>query len=839
MMTLFYLALAYLFGIVVGRLLFDATHSVCALPGWLWLAPLSLLPATLLLRSRRQGLAIHQTWPAAAGFAPPARGIDPAVTAAVVLCLVAGGLRYAGQPYTRCWTPADLAYYNLPPDAAFDRSAPRAAVHGYISSYPLVQDTDQQMVVTATALEVDGSLRPVSGQARLKTGTRQRYAYGQPVRIDGRLVKPPDLEDFSYREYLARKEIHSLIYSPRIDVLPQPVEGSPLLRWLYAARARGEAFLNRALPEPYAALANGMVLGIESGIPDELYDQFNATGSSHVIVISGSNVALIAGVIMGLAARLLGRRRAVWPTLAGIACYALLVGGDAAVVRASVMGSLVVVATALNRRSAALVSLTLACTLMTLLNPLALWDVGLQLSSLATAGLILFVPTFTRGLQRGLLRVGIAPARLPGAVRAVVEDGLVVTVAATVMTLPLIVYYFGRLSVVSLATNLLIVPVQPLVMLGGSAGVLAGIAGLDLPGQVILWAPWVGLVWTVAIVQATASLPGASWEIAAFPLWAMLGAYAALFALHWRRRVGNWAQRLTGWARIDLVARIGAPALLTALTVGGALIWAAVAALPDGRLHVWFLDIGQGDGILIQTPSGRRVLIDGGASPQQLFSELGGAMPFWERSLDLAVLTHPDGDHMIAQADAPLRFQIAAAWDTLTGQANPDGSLWRERMATSGAAVQLQHAGGWADLGNGVALWVLWPPPGGFQTENADNENSLVLKLVYGDFSVLLTGDAGLPSEAAWLRAGAPLAATVLKVGHHGSAHSTGSELVAVVEPQVAVIQVGAENDYGHPTAEVLANLAGRWVLRNDLHGTVHVMSDGQQMWVMADRGGW
>jgi competence protein ComEC len=233
------------------------------------------------------------------------------------------------------------------------------------------------------------------------------------------------------------------------------------------------------------------------------------------------------------------------------------------------------------------------------------------------------------------------------------------------------------------------------------------------------------------------------------------------------------------------------------------------------------------------------VLIDGGASPQQLFSELGGAMPFWERSLDLAVLTHPDGDHMIAQADAPLRFQIAAAWDTLTGQANPDGSLWRERMATSGAAVQLQHAGGWADLGDGVALWVLWPPPGGFQTENADNENSLVLKLVYGDFSVLLTGDAGLPSEAAWLRAGAPLAATVLKVGHHGSAHSTGSELVAVVEPQVAVIQVGAENDYGHPTAEVLANLAGRWVLRNDLHGTVHVMSDGQQMWVMADRGGW
>ena len=833
--TLFYLAFTYLIGIQTGRLLFEAAGLTCALPGWLWLAPVLLLPAARLLRRRQPAAAL--TWPVEAGFTPPARSFDLALAAAVLLCLAAGALRYAGQPYTRCWTPADLAYYNLPPSAAFDRGAPRLTLRGYISSYPLVQDTDQELIVTATAVEVDGSVRPVQGQARLKTGTRLRYAYGQPVRVAGRLVTPPDLEGFSYREYLARKEIHSLVYSPRLDLIDGPRQGSPLLHWLYAARARGEAFLNRALPEPYAALANGMVLGIEAGIPDELYDQFNATGSSHVIVISGSNVALISGVIMGMAARLLGRRRAVWPTLAGIACYALLVGGDAAVVRAAVMGSLVVVATALNRRSAALVSLTVACMLMTLLNPLALWDVGLQLSSLATAGLILFVPTFTAAFQRGLRRIGIAPARLPGAARAVVEDGLVVTVAATVMTLPLIVYYFGRLSVVSLATNLLIVPVQPLVMLGGSAGVLAGIAGLDLPGQVILWAPWVGLAWTVAIVRATASLPGASWEIASFPLWAMAAAYLSLFGLFWRQRLARLGSLALRWARFDLAARVAGPALLTGLTVAGVLLWSAVASLPDARLHVWFLDIGQGDGVLIQTPGGRRVLIDGGASPQQLFSELGGAMPFWERTLDLAVLTHPDGDHMLAQADAPLRFRIAAAWDTLTSQANPDGELWRARMAANGAVVHLQHTGGWADLGDGVALWVLWPPPGGFQTENADNENSLVLKLVYGDFSVLLTGDAGLPSEAVWLREGAPLAATVLKVGHHGSAHSTGRDLVAAVAPQAAVIQVGADNDYGHPTGEVLENLAGRLVLRNDLDGTVHVVSDGRQMWVMGEHG--
>jgi competence protein ComEC len=148
----------------------------------------------------------------------------------------------------------------------------------------------------------------------------------------------------------------------------------------------------------------------------------------------------------------------------------------------------------------------------------------------------------------------------------------------------------------------------------------------------------------------------------------------------------------------------------------------------------------------------------------------------------------------------------------------------------------VQHAGGWIDLGDGVALHVLWPPPGGFDHEHADNENSLVVRLVYGEFSALLTGDAGLPSEDAWLRAGVPLRSTVLKVGHHGSKGSSGADFVRAVDPMVAVIQAGAENDYGHPHDEVLALLAGRTVLRNDRDGRIHLWSDGESMWMESER---
>jgi competence protein ComEC len=269
------------------------------------------------------------------------------------------------------------------------------------------------------------------------------------------------------------------------------------------------------------------------------------------------------------------------------------------------------------------------------------------------------------------------------------------------------------------------------------------------------------------------------------------------------------------------------PATLLAAAALAALVWAAALAQPDGRLHVWFLDVGQGDGILIQTPGGRQVLIDGGASGQALLGELGAVMPFWDRSLDLVVLTHSDADHMLGQVEAAGRFAINVAWATPTGAANPDSAAWRAAVQEAGAQVQLQHAGGWADLGDGVALWVLGPPAAMYMGEDADNQNSLVAKLVYGDFSVLLTGDAGEAAEAQLVRVGAPLPATVLKV-----AHSTGAAFVQAVDPALAVIQVGADNDYGHPSADVLERLAGRTVLRTDEDGRIEVTSDGQQMWV-------
>jgi len=849
-MALFYGSLAYLVGVALGRWGWAAAGYTCPWPPWLWLAPITLLPLTPLLnRWRRPSAPPALRWPVAAGFTPPSTGGSPALAVALGLCCLAGSLRYAGQPYTPCWISSDLAYYNLAPNRAYDRSALTVNLTGFVASYPTIADDKQQITLCVTGRVVDGEERPVHGLALLKIGIGDRYAYGQPLRVSGRLTAPSTANGTAYRESLQRRGIHSELFGAQVQTIAAPRQGNLLLRWLFAVRAKGEDILNRSLPEPYAALANGMLLGIEAGIPKELYGAFNATGSSHVIVISGSNVAIIAGALMGVGARLLGRRRALWPTLAGLACYALLVGGDAAVIRASIMGGLVVVAVAVNRRSTALVSLAAASACMVLLNPLMLWDVGLQLSSIATAGLILLVPPYTHLLHKFLHGVGwtvqrlrltllstvagVTTSFLPVTVlRAIVEEGLVVSLAANVMTMPLILLYFDRFSVVGLLTNLLIVPVQPMIMLAGFLGVLAGAVGLGWIARLLLWLPYVGLVWTVGVVQWTASFPGANrWLFGFGPAW-LAATYGAIFVLRWRTTVIGACRRLWVWLQRDWWTSLIVPTATSVLGVAAILIWWAALSQPDGRLHVWFLDVGQGDGILIQTPSGRQVLVDGGAKPQRLFSELAAVMPFWDRTIDLVVLTHPDADHMAAQAEAPTRFAIDTAWDTAAGQANQHGEPWRARMREAGVAVQVQSAGGWVDLGDGATLWVLGPPAAGFTGEKVDNDNSLVTKLVYGNLSVLFTGDAGSLAEQALLATHAPLTAIVLKVGHHGSQTSTSPAFVRAVNPPLVVIQVGQDNTYGHPDPELLERLAGRRVLRTDQNGRIEITSDGQQMWV-------
>jgi len=675
----------------------------------------------------------------------------------------------------------------------------------------------------------DGTELDVDGLALVKADRYPRHDYGDRVRVEGLLEMPPVFEEFSYREYLARQGIHSLIRHAQVTLLAEN-QAIPLLYYLFAFKRHAQSTIAHLLPEPQASLLTGILLGVETGIPADLMDDFAATGTTHIIAISGFNITIIAGIFAGLAQRLAGKRRAVWVAIAGVAVYTIFVGASAAVLRAALMGILYLWGRHLGRPTFAPASLAAAAIGMTALNPYTLWDVGFQLSFAATIGLVLYTGPLERVFKRALAR--FTSAERAQKIVGLINEALIVTLAAQITTTPIILYYFRRLSLVTLLTNFLILPAQPGVMIWGGVATLLGLVVRTL-GQVVGWVAWVFLTYTIEMVRLTARVPFASLPVR-MESWMMGGYYALLGGITWylaqpRERRGEL--RASVWAKLS-------SRLETRVLVGTAIILLVLAfftwrTLPDGRLHVVFLDVGQGDAIFIQTPSGRQVLVDGGPSETVLLSQLGRQMPFWDRTLDLVVLTHPDADHITGLVPVLERYQVETVVFREMEIESEVYEYWLQLLETEGATVYRGEAGLRLTLDDGLEMDVLHP---GAELLEEANNNSVVTRLTYGQVSVLLPGDIEAEVEHRLVVEGAPLRSTVLKAAHHGSCSSTTQEFLDAVDPEVVVISVGADNRFGHPCAEVVERLEGLPVYRTDEQGVVEVISDGVQMWVETER---
>jgi competence protein ComEC len=311
--------------------------------------------------------------------------------------------------------------------------------------------------------------------------------------------------------------------------------------------------------------------------------------------LCGYNILIVVGFLMSLSA-LFVRRRHTWLIVAvGVALYCVFVGASASVVRAGIMGILLVLGPAFGRRSMALNALAVSALLMALQSPFVLWDVAFQLSFAATLGLIVTATPLTTAYEQWLAR-HVPTAAVREAVLFASGD-LMVTVAATLATLPILVYNFHNLSILSLPVNLLVLPAQPAIM---ATGLLVIAGGLIHPalGQAFGWLAWPFLVWTTGIVEGVAALPFAAFDTGPIPLAATAVYYLLFFA---------GAAYIVQPAPRRVQVRASLPQALSLwplvpLALAGALIWAAALSQPDGRLHVTFLNAGQGDATLVKPP---------------------------------------------------------------------------------------------------------------------------------------------------------------------------------------------------------------------------------------------
>ena len=697
---------------------------------------------------------------------------------------------------------------------------------GIVSEAPDVRDRYQNLVVDVDMLAIEGSAeRPVDGKVLVRARRFPLIEYGARVQIVGQLTEPHNYSEFDYRAYLAGRNIYATVDYPELIVQDQRV-GNPLMHSLLDVHARAQETIERLLPQPQAALLSGILLGDEGRMTAELKEDFRKTGMTHIIAISGFNIAIIAGVLLQGGRYLLGNRGAAWVAIGGIALYTLFVGAEAAVVRAALMATLFVVAAKLlGRPTFVPAALFAAAFFMTFADPDSLWHVGFQLSFAATLGLMLYVGPWSDSFRTVWQQQ--FGEQTGNWLASFFAEVVLTTTAASIMTLPIVAFHFGTFSLVSPLANLLILPAQTGIMAFGGIATLAGMVSPIL-GQAPAWIAWLFLSYTIGLVRFFAALPLATLAVN-FPAWAVAASYASILGLTWAARTRLDQSSTQASANLGRQARRWTPMMVTLASL---LVIAWAWSRPDGRLHVAFLDVGQGDAILIRTPDGRQIAVDGGRYPSIFLDKLGQEIPFWDTEIDIMVATHPDDDHTLGLIDTFDHYRVGLL--LVNGEETLGSDNYAALLHVATAAhtpIRQAVAGEVIDMGDGVRLEILHP--GGALDPDTHNRNSVAVRLVYGDFAVLLTGDAEKAAEQMMLAGGRSLHSTVFKAGHHGSRSSSSRAFLQAVRPQIVVISAGKENTYDHPHPDVLqrAEEIGATVLRTDELGTIELISDGTMMW--------
>lgn len=772
-----------------------------------------------------EAAAIHSALPAAAvlgGAAVALINYPKRSLRRLCLCLAASGLGMAhysaaAQPFS----PDQLAFYN-------DRGT--AILEGVISAPPERRENATRLTLSARSLTQYGETHRISGTALVYAERYGDYRYGDLIRVRGTPQTPPTFDAFSFRGYLARQGVYSILLRAAVSLIERD-QGNPLLATLYSVRESAHELIRRLLPDPQAALLAGILLGDESNITAGLADAFRRTNTSHLIAISGANIAVIVALLMA-ACRLLPRRLAgkvgvLFITVSGVGLYTLFVGAEASVVRAAIMTTFVLLAERLGRRNDGLTALAASAFLMTLLNPSALFDIGLILSAAATVGLILYLPPLTQLSERTLKRL-IGAEKAQSAVHMLAEWFLI-TLAAQITTLPIILLISGQFAPLGVLINLLVAPAQALIMLIGLATLALGALWLPL-GQVAAWLVGLPLSYTLGIIRGAADMPHLSAPLLITPL-AVALYYAALFG-GTAFAMQHPAVRRTAW---QWARQAGRSAALLLLGGGVAiLLWLFIAARSDGKLHVWWLAVGEGSAVLIQTPHGAHILIDGGENPSQLQQALGDVLPFYKRHLDLIILSAPHEKLVGALPALLARHSVGMILHNGQRTGSPTFAALEAAIRAAGIPTQGIGAGWRLQTSDGVLISALAPhsiPESAMRPDTAP----LLLRTEYGTARFLLLAEAAPEAIGVMLQTADDLRAQVVQLPANGAANSNPPRWIEVVQPQIAVVVAEVGNINAQPAEALIARL-GVPLFRTDQHGRLHLITDGERLEVRTER---
>jgi competence protein ComEC len=614
--------------------------------------------------------------------------------------------------------------------------------------------------------------------------------------------------EFDYGRYLELNDIHGVVTALALSQV-QKNPRSNLSTFISSAQRSFYTTLDRLHEKRYSSFLKGIVLGYRADLAEDVKQSFIDTGTIHILAVSGENVAFVALVLFSIFHLLRFHRiAAACSSIAGLVLYMLITGSTASVVRATIMAVVVLLGTCFERKSDIVNSLSIAALLLLLWDTGTLYDVGFQLSFAAVGSILYFYPkliAFTEKIPERMRKLPFAEEFFAL---------LAVSLAAQIGTLPFTAYYFGKISFVACAANIVVVPISGLNTILGFIEILAAPVSMTLAScYAAVNDCFLGFV--LRFVRAAANMPFAYYEVPSLSIAAVVLYYCILAGLCTLRR-NNFKY-----------------AIIALLLAANVFLFHEIIREQDCPLTICSFDVGQGDAFLLEFPGNRTLLIDSG--PANKFIDAGERfiVPYLKRkgivSLNYAVLTHPHADHYGGILRVAQNVHIDTIVVPLMRSYPVQFQSLLDTLGRLGAGIKYARAGDQLRIGNDERIYVLSPEERHFQERNM-NDLSIVMKICFGRNSFLFTGDAGEHVEESLERKYHDLLQSdVLKIGHHGGDMSSSPGFIGKVRPSIALISVGRKNMFGHPSGAVLKELCkqGTTVFRTDRDHATILKSDG------------
>lgn len=710
---------------------------------------------------------------------------------------------------------------------------------------------------------------------------------GDQVRIDGELSLPAMATNsggFDYRRYLRSQGIHWLLKSKGAAALAieapaaEAFSAAAVYGRVDAARAWLGARLDYLYPAEQAGYMKGLVLGIREDLDPEQFNQFARLGLTHILAISGLHVGVFMYALTGLLKMLRQPRERILLILMGaVPFYVLLTGASPSVLRAGLMAMLGLAAARMGKLKDGLHLIAAAAVVLLLFNPYLLNDVSFQLSFIVTLGLILGVPPFRRAMPKWK-RGGW------------VLDLAAVTVVAQLVSFPVTIYYFNQFNLLSLLANFVLVPfISMIVMPAGAAALvlsvvwpwgakrIADLSVLANDGSfaIISWLAdqsmfrqvwgtpplWWVVVWLLLMGAAFRVLEGYRSGTTESSLTQEKSRQENETAsLHEHTDYEHSKQNKVYASAVSGKRRTYRSLIIYTVISIILLVYAYIPDAFDRRAAVSFLDVGQGDAALIRTATGKHILVDGGGAisfrkPGEEWRDRSDPFEVGSKVLvpllrdrgvhriDLMILSHMDTDHIKGLIAVIEEIPVRQIWWNGTLRPSEDSSRLMEAALRADIPLYAPIAGETLSLDNETHLEVLWPVErkSDIPVMKDQNERSLVVAMQLYNSRLLFTGDISVKTEGEIVRATRERHPSpqepidMMKIAHHGSRHSTGSEWLAYWRPAGAVASVGATNTYGHPHPDVLGRLreASVALWRTDTGGEARFRVNRAGMWAI------